>query len=255
MNCEDCCSLLVDYSLAHLEPANEAEVRAHLDTGCTQCNAALDELHEAWGTLAVELPATEPTSRVADELFARIQSERPAPAEVSFPIRSRARQYAVALAALAAMLVGVAVFPAVMRLLPVYNRVADGEQPGAWGNSAGEPDEQIRPVLFLSTDGLDEPAIAAVWDVAAHEWHLFSLRLPPTAADRCYQLWFQWQSGEFTSAGTFTVDATGTGGAVIDLPADTDGIEGVRITLEPTGGSTEPGGAVQFSADVVRNAE
>jgi hypothetical protein len=259
MNCQDYIERLVEYSLDQLDAASAAQVRAHLGNGCPQCTAALAEIQAAWETFANHHPPVEPAPQLAEDLFARIETERrtltAAHAEAATAIAPDGalprRRWMAALLGLAAALLGVVAFPLVERSMPPGHRSTEFDSPeDGWGGRPGDGATLIRPVVLVSNGRPREPAVSAVWDVAANQWHFFALRLPPTAPNECYQLWLENQVGEFTSAAAFRVDQFGTGGAVVDLPQDVSSIRGIRVTLESAEGAAQPMGPVHFSADI-----
>ena len=62
--------------------------------------------------------------------------------------------------------------------------------------------------------------------------------LPPAPDGKTYQLWYLGPDGAASSAGLFGVDAEGSGQAL--LAGDARSAAKVAMTLEPTGGSTQP---------------
>ncbi len=62
--------------------------------------------------------------------------------------------------------------------------------------------------------------------------------LPPAPDGKTYQLWYVGPDGAASSAGLFGVDAEGSGQAL--LAGDASSAAKVAMTLEPTGGSTQP---------------
>jgi anti-sigma-K factor RskA len=69
-------------------------------------------------------------------------------------------------------------------------------------------------------------------------------RLPAPPAGSTYQIWLL-TSGPAVSAGTFAPDTAGRATAATDTPPNVPRpITGVRVTLEPTPGASEPSGAI-----------
>ena len=69
-------------------------------------------------------------------------------------------------------------------------------------------------------------------------------RLPAAPVGSTYQIWLL-TSGPAVSAGTFAPDAAGRATAATDTPPNVPRpITGVRVTLEPTPGASEPSGVI-----------
>ena len=62
--------------------------------------------------------------------------------------------------------------------------------------------------------------------------------LPPAPSGKTYQLWYIGAGGTITSAGLFTVDADGSGQAVLSGQATPT--DKVAVSVEPAGGSAQP---------------
>lgn len=86
-----------------------------------------------------------------------------------------------------------------------------------------------------------------LWDQQNRRWHLRAVELPTPAVGRTYELWFITPDQRKIAAGSFDVDAHGTGDLLIDLPPDLGEVALAAITDEPRGGVTQPTGTIHLA--------
>jgi anti-sigma-K factor RskA len=71
----------------------------------------------------------------------------------------------------------------------------------------------------------------------------YAFNLPRLEEDKTYQLWFI-AGGKPVSAGTFSVDARGSGRLRVEKVSDIEDIQAWAVTIEPRGGAPQPTGAM-----------
>ncbi|HEY7213109.1 MAG TPA: anti-sigma factor, partial [Thermoanaerobaculia bacterium] len=71
----------------------------------------------------------------------------------------------------------------------------------------------------------------------------YAFNLPRLEEDKTYQLWFI-AGGKPVSAGTFSVDARGSGRLRVEKVSDIEDIQAWAVTIEPRGGVPQPTGAM-----------
>lgn len=81
MTCEQCQELLPAYAAGALDPAEAAEVRAHMATGCAACAIALAEMEATLAYLPLALDPVKPANATRDKLMTRVRSSKTAQGE------------------------------------------------------------------------------------------------------------------------------------------------------------------------------
>ena len=106
--------------------------------------------------------------------------------------------------------------------------------PGVSVNMLQGTDESTRAWGMVACCAVAETGTVALLAVS---------NLPPLAADQVYQVWL-FRDNKIYSAAVFDVDSTGYGQVVIIPPVlPFDEIDGIIITVEPSGGSPDPTGS------------
>jgi len=276
MPCGEVKRLLPLHRLDLLEPREAVAITEHLQGGCGPCSADAVVYDEALSLLPLAIPAEEPSPVVKTRLMARIRraagerSEGSRPSEARAPARSPQASpspswaLTVAVAAVAAVLSGAAVWfvgaggsragtEATKRQiegLEEKNRAVSEEIAGL-RSGAGEARETIRRLTSIGTEVIDlEPqgafrrgGVRLFHDRERSLWTAYATSLPPAGPGRTYQIWFITPTTR-VSAGTFQSTADGAGSISFPTPPDLRSIVAVAITDEPEGGSLQPTGAM-----------
>jgi hypothetical protein len=104
-------------------------------------------------------------------------------------------------------------------------------------------------VRELQGDGSSSRPRGRIFYNTSSEALLLALDLPPLPVTKVYQIWLVKDSVRY-SAGTFTVDSTGYGKAVIIPVAPFAEFEAIGITIEPAEGSQLPTGTSVLKGDL-----
>jgi len=256
MNREQISDLAAAYALGSLEGAERERFEALLREGDPDAVTTLREHQEAVVALA-ELHREEPPPAVRSALMDRIAAEgtaRTAPRAVarpSAPPRPRRSVWpavwAGAMAAgIAAIVVGLVVSSGYERRLAQLSQDAAALRQ--------ELDRQQAVVAILRDPATQMVALAG--QPASPEargrmlWHataggLFvTAGLPAPPAGKTYQLWAIAGQNPPVSAGTFMVDAKGTGSLRVPPLSGIARVDVFAVTLEPAGGLPAPSGAM-----------
>jgi hypothetical protein len=225
------------YALGALDEGDRARTDRHV-AGCASCRSTV-EAYEALlarlpGALAVAAPSA-PDPAVLRRVL-RVASRR--------PLWPRVAGIAFAAAAFVLIAVGVwniSLTQTIAHERDVYRRLA-GQQEIVF--EVIDSPKASRLVLRSPVSGStaygkvfvrsDLPFVVAMVG-----------NLPPPPAGQAYHLWLTLDSGETVLAGTFTVDE-GFGSVVYQAGRNGPVFQSVRVTSQPTGGSTPEGVPVVF---------
>jgi hypothetical protein len=96
--------------------------------------------------------------------------------------------------------------------------------------------------------GVGQPKAWArlLWDQKNSTWHLLATNMAQLPVGKIYELWFINAAQQKVAAGTFTVDASGSGSVVATIPANIGVLALAAVTDEPVGGVAVPTGSVQL---------
>jgi anti-sigma-K factor RskA len=266
------------YVLGTLDPAEDAEFRAHLSE-CAGCASAVRSLLPVLGALAYVAPPAEPPEALRGRVLERIRSvdmgqplRVPASARVltmskdeltrgSSASKRRATVPAAPWLALAAALViaaGLGVDAVRLR-----NRIGSLEQRvrdiGARANASERELTSVRRsaeeaqtlVVVLASSDLVRVDLAgqrsapqararAFWS-RTRGLILTASNLPPLPAGRTYQVWIVTPDAP-VSAGLLRPGERGDVHAVFTTPRDVGRVAAVAVTIEPDGGVPAPTG-------------
>ncbi|MGH2751948.1 MAG: anti-sigma factor domain-containing protein [Actinomycetota bacterium] len=237
-------SLIAPYVLGAVSPEETEQVRAHI-VSCDECMAEADNYASVVSSLALSVEPEPVPAGLVDGVMSKVHREaahdaprplRAAVAETSDDKVSRLprrRPTYGLVAAAAAVLVIVAVLAGA--LITTTNELNDARD-----DLALERDRITRLVESEGAMRLGSPGgdtIGAM--IPTEEGGVFVVHgLEDAPEDHTYQVWLI-DDDRPISAGTFDPSA-GTGALQTDHSLD--GIEGVAVTVEPTGGSRAPTG-------------
>ena len=278
MDCKEAEELFVGYLLGALDPSERSLLDSHLDA-CRVCSLKLQADGETVARLAFTVPQLDVPSQVKHQLLSRIASDlRPEP-RVNWRVRlsnllgslggnvAPHAGKAMASVVLVGVVLGGVWFNARLDEISDDNEELSGQVVAA-AESEANVMEMVKDQHNLTYEALRMSAMPGtsvnmLWDTRwpsrasgmmmvsqmGTQALLLVLNLPPLPPDQVYQVWLI-KDGQKHDAGTFTVDSTGFGQAVIIPVAPVKKFEAIGITVEPAGGSTDPTGIHVLEGDL-----
>ncbi len=252
MNHEEWLERAEIYALEALDGEELTLFEAHLASGCVLCETHLRESRETLVQLPRSLAPLEPPPRVKTELLKRIAPET----KRAIAERTAAPWLWWSLAGgltAAALLIAVGWY-----LIASRNQVRELQgRLAALQTQVSEREEVIR---FLSDPQVRIVNLAALpaspgangqllWNSRSRTGLLLVTGLPPTTADKAYELW-GIAGAEPVPAGVFTVNQGGV--TLFRLPALPPAkiFDKFAVTLEPAGGVPQPTGPMHLLGNV-----
>ncbi|HTR62916.1 MAG TPA: anti-sigma factor [Candidatus Binataceae bacterium] len=292
MTHEELKDLLPLKALDRLEPEENRELDAHLAGGCPECERELESFREALGMLAIATadrgdPATDRIwHRVETRLDAPPASvgARDAGRSRDFTGRtpSRRRMMSFAAVAVAAMAI-VTLFFNILSLehgieaarattnfeVAALRARIDDLQRGIENASARIADLRTQlsltstltlaafspdtRVVHLSGLAAAPKANATVALSPSNKTAFMEVSgLPPAPADKVYEAWWIARHAGPIRAGLFEAPAEGVAKVELIVPPEGEEIVASAVTLEPSGGTEKPTGAMYLKGDVPR---
>ena len=258
MNCAERKDLILLYVFDQLEPAEEAQLTAHLRAGCPRCVGELAAARTVAGHVALTVPPVAPSTVVKKRLLKQIADSNVVPfrgGQATTPQQGARRWPAVAVAALLAASV-----TAIVILIPARREID-----ALRGNLAAARDAMqelearaIHAEATLRSMGSPATRMTALeaagphpdatgrlfWDESKGTWHAFFSQMKPTRPGRTYELWLITADQRKVPAGTFDVGADGEASLVVTPPKDLGVLTLAAVTEEPAGGVPQPTGAI-----------
>jgi anti-sigma-K factor RskA len=223
--------LLPAYALGSLDADEADRVKEHL-LSCWICRSESSTFQDVAEQLSFAAPVAAPSPDLKDRLFQRVQSVRP---QQPVPAQAERRPWLERLLPVWGLVsLGLIIALAAFNL-SLWQRLNHLEFITAPGGMRAVPlssqDAALRATGFvlISADG-DSGALVVDG-------------LPPLGEDQQYQLWLI-RDGQRTSGAIFSTDARSYGGTRIKAPGSLLEYSAVDVTIEPTGGSPQPTGAV-----------
>jgi anti-sigma-K factor RskA len=221
--------LLPAYVLGGLDAEEASRVEEHLSS-CLICRDESNAFQTAADQLSFAAPEAVPSSDLKDRLMQRVQATRPQPrTPAQIPSRSWLERllpvWSLASLFLIFVLAGFNLF-----LWQRLNRLEVITSPGgmrAVSLHAQDAASRATGFVLISADG-DSGALVVDG-------------LPPLGESQQYQLWLI-RDGERTSGAVFSTDERSYGGTRIRAPSSLLAYSAVEITIEPSGGSSQPTG-------------
>ena len=221
--------LLPAYAVGALESEEASRVEAHLSS-CLICRNERNAFQGAADQLSFAAPDAVPSSDLKDRLMQRVQASRPQPrAPIQAPSRSWLERLLPAWS-LASFLLVLVLAGSNLFLWQRFNHLEVATSPGgmrAVPLIASDPTSSATGYVLISADG-DSGALVVDG-------------LPPLGENQQYQLWLI-RDGQRTSGAVFSTDERSYGGTRIRAPRSLTDYSSVGITIEPTGGSSQPTG-------------
>lgn len=216
---EDVKAALGAYVLGSVPPEEVRSIRTHI-LACDECMAEADELAQAAESLSFTVDPVVPPPGFTRNVLELVAQERTGATTLAAP-RRRWRPLVVLWYA------AVVVFAAVMASVALDAR------------EDADSNRRLATALLGASEGFDlrgEPGVVAKV-VAADRGAVFVAKgLEELPSDRTYQLWFM-KDDVPVSAGTFDVSE---GVAVLRTSHSPGAFDGAAVTVEPSGGSSQP---------------
>jgi anti-sigma-K factor RskA len=259
--------LVTAYALDALDPSEERALTEHLEL-CSECRAELTQMRDTAASLATAAPAAVPGDHVRQQILQRIRSEsrpaqaRPAvvPLKQSFGAWTTVLRLAAAVA-FVALLLGIIILwrrdaAARKELARLSNQVgAQQQELQSEHERLAHQGEALRlltspeakTMALAGTNAVQSARASFVYDQRSGQGILMIEGLPPTPADKAYEVWFIPKGQSPIPGPTFTVS---DGQALVShtLPSEARSPAVVAVTLEPKGGSEAPTGPVYLAS-------
>jgi anti-sigma-K factor RskA len=228
------------YVLGALGWAEAAALRDHLET-CQVCQDELKRYQQISNGLASALPLRIPPSSARRKLLTSLEA-RPAPARPK--TRWGFRQFAAATLALVLIGMNLIAFQQIRDLRQQHVQLADQIEKHHTILGMLAANTEVHPV---SGDGFSGNLLL---DREKNLAYLLTWNLPPPPQDQVYQIWLIDPNGEETAAGLFRpeVDRPFTSAALVTSRTFVEFV-GIKVTLEPSGGSDQPTSEPIFRVD------
>lgn len=250
MNCDACQDRLLEFASESLAPAEAELVRAHL-TGCVQCRGMLDELQEAFATLALTASPVAPPAELKQELLTRIHADLDGPRAEVASRATRATVWRTVLpyiaVSLCAVLAGVIAVSVADRRVERQEMLAKQFHERMDASRRAFPSSRMRFASHGPSAPSDEVTFYLILDNAAGEVHFHALNLVQPAAGKHLELWLESVQGEPVHLGRLEPDASGTCSASFPLRAPNLEVARAIVTEEATTGA-RPTGPEKVSA-------
>ncbi len=228
------------YVLGALGWAEASALQTHLDT-CQVCQAELARYQQIGNGLAAALPLRIAPRSVRKKLLTSLEETN-----ISVQPKSRwgFRQFAAGLLVLVLISMNLLAFVQIGDLREQHMQLADQI----------EKYHTILGMLAASTethsirgDGFSGNLLL---DREKNLAYLLTWNLPPLPEDQVYQIWLIDPSGEETDAGAFRpqADRPFTSAALVTSRTFVEFV-GIKVTIEPSGGSDTPTSEPIFSVD------
>jgi anti-sigma-K factor RskA len=221
--------LLPAYVLSSLEADEARRVEEHLST-CLICRNESRAFLATADQLSFAAPASMPSPALKERLMQQVQATRPQPrATVQPPARSWLERLLPAWS-LASLMLIVALAGFNVLLWQRLNHLEAFTSPGG-----------MRAVPLLASTSASQATGFVLISAEGDNGALIVDGLPPLGEKQQYQLWLL-RNGERTSGAVFSTDEKNYGGTRIRAPRSLLEYTAADITIEPTGGSSQPTG-------------
>lgn len=221
--------LLPAYALGSLEADELRRVEEHL-VSCLVCRKESQAFQTVAEELSLAAPASLPSPDLRDRLMQRVQASRPME-RASSPVPARPFwERLLPVWGLTSLFLILGLALSTLSLWQRINHLEFATAPGgmrAVPLSATNNAPQATGFVLISADGDDG---ALVVD-----------GLPSLGESQQYQLWLI-RDGQRTSGAIFSTDEKSYGGTRIRAPRRLTDYAAVDVTIEPTGGSSQPTG-------------
>lgn len=219
--------LLAAYLLDAVDDRERRRFEEHL-LDCPDCEREIARLAPTVAVLGASVPADPPT-RLREAVLREVAASRAPGSVADAPDDDLSARRAARSSRRLLLLAGAAAAVAVVMAL-MFGPFRDAEMTPATVAAAGDAQR-----YEARLDGATATVVVSrSLDKAAIE----TRGMPPAPEGRDYQLWFTRADGTMTAAGVMPPTAD----AAMVLTVDVGDAVGVGITVEPSGGSTQPSG-------------
>lgn len=269
MTCEQRRDLLLLYVADALEADATIEMRRHLMEGCAECAGYLAEAQAVMSSIPLGLDPVTPPPQLKEKLMQRIAAAESAATgsrdddDTGYPAPLRIFKYLIP----TALAAGIAIVCTHSVMMQRVNELQQEQHASVVENAQrlnqlrGQYQSQTQVVEMLQSPGLKliplkatehQPGAVAtlLWDQKKNQWAILTTGMKPAAAGQTYELWFITEAGAKIAAGTFDVDANGTGSLKVPIPANIGELKLAAVTNEKAGGATQPAGDIQVAGNV-----
>jgi anti-sigma-K factor RskA len=235
------------YAAGAMTDSERLEYVRHLEEDdCLVCQAEVKELQSAISLLAFTVPSSTPSPRVKTRLLEQARAAAPI---VMKPRRVLGWvEWITAAVAVASMAVAFVLLRRNTELRHesdlLRSRVAQLEVEVAGQRSTIAALTSAERVIDLAGQGTHVQASARIFvKEQQRRWLMYVRNLPPSAADKVYELWFVPRAGNPVKAGVFRTDANGSAAVEIDIPDNLSALKAAAVTTEPAPGVDQPTGS------------
>jgi anti-sigma-K factor RskA len=261
---EDYKEMLPARALSALDATDEHALNQHLSE-CAECRTELADWESTAASLALSVPAAEPSAQVRDRIMSAVRSDQQRQPRqrstqsrvVEFPPGRRASWTAFgqvgAIAAAVLFLVLIIWIVVLWQQNRALRRETDllARQMQSLQEESNRANELVSILnspgarfTSLSGTGPGTGATAQLVHDRSGRALLIANALPPTPSGKEYQLWFIVGNNPPIPGKTFSPDDIGRGELRDEVPGRALGSAVFAITLEPVGGSSAPTSAI-----------
>ena len=244
------------FVLGALDPAEASQVGEHV-AACPTCRAEADAFRTTLDVLPFAVPQLDPPSHVKQQILARIAAShsklRPGAATAA---RSRWLIGLSVAALLLALAFGYMMADARSRLDQITSQFAQSQHElVALRRRAADDNHMASFIMAPQTVARqlaspDRRASAMIYMQPGNTQAVLVIHgMPKLAPGKIYQFWLA-RRGAQEPASTFDVDEYGTASLMIEAPAPINQYAQVMVTLEQSGGSTQPSGEIVLSGSL-----
>ncbi|HEX9386866.1 MAG TPA: anti-sigma factor [Anaerolineales bacterium] len=223
--------LLPVYVLGSLDADEASRVEEHL-LGCLICRNESNALQAVADHLSFAAPAADPSPELKDRLIQRVQATR---SQSRAPVQAPSRSWLDRLLPAWSLASLVFIFILAGFNLLLWQRLNHLETVTSL--------EGMRAVPLIASTSASRATGFVLISADGDSGALIVDGLPPLGESQQYQLWLI-RNGEKTSGAVFSTDEKTYGGTRIRAPRSLLEYTAVDITIEPTGGSPQPTGAM-----------
>lgn len=221
--------LLPAYALGSLDADEAGYVEEHL-LSCWICRAESSTFQDVAEQLSFAAPAEVPSTHLKERLLQRVQAVRPQPRVPAQTTRRPWLERLLPIWGLASLGLIIALAAFTLSLWQRLNHLEFITAPGG-----------MRAIPLSAVDATSDATGFIIVSGNGDNGALVVDGLPPLDADRQYQLWLI-RDGERTSGAVFSTDEENYGGTRVRVAGSLLEYSAVGITIEPTGGSSQPTG-------------
>ncbi len=271
------------YALGALEGSDLQDLKDHLKTGCTVCEALLRENERLASTISYSVTGPLPAPSVKDRLFEKIHRDQETREKVlPFPFMNRLRPIWYGLGGIVAAALVIILLVSNLSLRGrLNNQRLELESLSKQISHQSENIDSLEMQLEKSkselnslinlvssrneiTEFLENPNVVVInlvnfqsdmktrgrilWDTEKNLAYFYGLNLPQAPTGKSYQLW-AIADAKPISIGVFNVDENGNNLTKLETLPTEGQIQKFAVTLEPAGGVPQPTGQMYLIGD------